>query len=226
MKNKIIHLAFACILSIGAFAQKSENRTVTSFNKLEVSGAASVKLNKGETVAVKVDAHEEDMAKIITEVKNNRLIVKTKGDIKHSFNVYVTFVTLDQVDVTGASSVKGGDVLSADKLTLSSTGASTLDLNITSKELVSEITGASSVSLNGTVSHHQSEVTGASSLKAQQLSSTSTDIRTTGASSAKVNVSKKIKAVANGASSIHYYGNPADADVSSDMASSVKKSNS
>ncbi|MFL5752734.1 MAG: head GIN domain-containing protein [Bacteroidia bacterium] len=221
-------LAIICAIAIAfsAFAQKTENRPVTAFDKLEVSGAATVKLSKGEAPSVRVEADEDDLAKIITEVKNNKLIVKSKGDIKKSFKVYIAYTALSQLDVSGASSVQCENALHTDKLNINASGASSLDLALSVKELKTEASGASSVLLNGTVENHIAEVSGAATLKALKLASAATSIKASGASSARVNAGKKIKAVANGASSIHYSGSPEDAEVSSDMSSSVKKSDS
>lgn len=223
MKN-IVRTIFAAMLTLTAFAQKTENRPVTSFDKLQVSGAATVMITKSETASVKVEADESDMKKIITEVRNNKLIVKTKGEIRHNFKVYVAYTVLNAMDVSGASSVKSSNTVNADKLNLTSSGASTIDLQVSIKELKSTANGASTIQLNGTAGNHVAEVDGAASLKAQTLVSASTDVKADGASTARVNASKKIKVVANGASSIFYSGNAEDVEVTSDTASSVKKS--
>jgi hypothetical protein len=220
--KKIIYSVLIGLLGSSMVAQTAEDRNVPEFTKIEVSGAANVKLTQGGGNAVKVTADPGEMKNIITEVKDGRLIIKTEGNIESEFKISVTYKTLELIDVSGASRVSTENTMNGEKLEVITSGASKATLDVILKDMKSNVSGASSLVLSGATENHSAEVSGAASLKASKMSSMSTEINTSGASSAKVSVNKKIMANASGASSIKYFGEPTDTNISSGKASSVE----
>ncbi|HWY35263.1 MAG TPA: head GIN domain-containing protein, partial [Nitrosopumilaceae archaeon] len=220
--KKIIYVVIAGIISLTAVAQTTEMRPITDFNKLDVSGVAHVKLTQGETVSVKVEAEQKTMKNIIVMVQDNKLIIKTEGEIDEEFTVYVNYKTLNEIGTSGASQVSTENTLNAEKLSVTTSGASKASLDVVLKDIQTNVSGASTLILSGATETHTSEVSGAASLKSIKLSSLITDINTSGAATAKINVNKKLTANASGASSIRYSGQPAETTVSAGKASTIE----
>jgi Putative auto-transporter adhesin, head GIN domain/Outer membrane protein beta-barrel domain len=219
--KKIIYILAIGLSSLSSFAQTSENRNLSGFTKIDASGGAEVVLTLGEA-SVKVKAEEEDLKNIITDVSSSTLNISTKGSIKNNFTIYVSMSSLDAINASGAAYVKSDTTFNSDKMELTASGASKIKLDIVCKELQSNATGASSLVLTGATENHTALVSGAASLKAQKLSSLSTTITASGASSAKINVNQKLNANASGASSIKYSGNPTDKVLNAAGTSDIK----
>ena len=220
--KKIICSVLIGLLGTSLIAQTTEDRNLSEFTKIEVSGAAHVKLAQGDAASVKVTADASELKNIITEIKDGTLIVKTQGNIDNEFKVWVTYKTLTLIDASGASHVSTDNTLNGEKLDVITSGASKAVLDVILKELKSNVSGASTLVLSGATENHVAEVSGAASLKAAKMSSMVTEINASGASSSKISVNKKIVANASGASSIKYFGEPAEATISSGKASSIE----
>src|ERR1700752_770552 len=91
--------------------QKTEDRHLSGFNALDVGGPFDVKLTQGQTESVRVEAPEDLMSHITTEVVDGTLKVYNKhndmfhwGDIFHHRKVlvYVTAKNLNSILVSGS----------------------------------------------------------------------------------------------------------------------------
>jgi hypothetical protein len=67
------------------------------------------------------------------------------------------------------------------------------------------------------------DVSGASTLNTFDLTSQTVEVEASGASTARVNALKSLRATASGASSVRYRGNPATLSNDASGASSVKR---
>ncbi len=221
--KKILHTVLIGLLSAASYAQTTEKRPLTDFTSLEVRGEANVTLIQGDSLSLKVEADEKDQKNIITEITGNKLTIKTEGNINgDDIQIVLTYKNIEMLDVSGAAQVNTENTLNGNKLEVITSGASKAVLDIVIKEFKTNTSGASTLVVSGATENHLAESSGASSLKASKLSSINTEINTSGASSAKVNANKKLTANASGASSIKYYGNPSDKNISAGKASSVE----
>lgn len=200
IKRPIVHgillvglaLLMAChvrsVLGVqGNGIKKTEARTVADFTAVDVSGAYEVQWSKGAT-SVSVEADENLLPLVKTEVSGGKLRIYNEGALAGSIKVIVASEALKEVDTAGANQFKASNV-KLDALSLTSTGANTV-----------EISGAATTL--------KVEFTGASQLKAKELAATTAEISLNGACSADIAVSEKLKADVGGASSLSYSGNP------------------
>lgn len=114
--------------------------------------------------------------------------------------------------------------MSTDKLDLEFTGASKCKLDVSVNSVYCNASGAASVSLNGNCNKLEAIVSGAASLKAENLVAENAHINTSGASTAKINVTNKLEGNASGASTLRYSGSPKETQLNQSGASNVKSS--
>ena len=211
---------------VPAFAAKEE-RKISHFTKLEVSSAFKVVLTQGKTEKLVIDAGDVDMKQIITEVKGGKLNIRLKNatfDRRFSgITIYLTFNTLTYISVSGAVQLKGTNEMSFNDLEIEGSGASSISLNIAAKKLSCDLSGASTATLAGQTTKFDVEVSGASKLDAVSMKSKVCNVDVSGASTAKVNASEKLKVDGSGASSVRYSGNPAIVESDLSGAASMKK---
>ena len=189
-------------------AQTSQVRETSPFKKIEVSGAANVVYTQSDTLKLKVVADEKEINNIMTTFENETLVIKAKGSFTHSYKIYVSGNSLNQITSSGASRFSSTNPITSDSLSIDVSGASDVMLKVNTKAIDVMLSGASGVNLEGTTQTLYSTVSGASSLKAYKLNASTTNITASGASSAKVFANDKINANATGSSTIKFKGEP------------------
>ncbi len=221
MKNLLFFLVL--FFAASAAAQKAfvvdpnaVVRNVTgSFNAVKVSSAIRVYLTQGEDEAIAVSASEEKYRNgIKTEIENNQLHIYYSGEGLRfgrdaGATVYVSFKNLQQLSISGASSVIIADHIDGPVLNVQLSGASNLAGTLHNSSCNIKLSGASDVKLKGTIDLLNLESSGASDLKAYDLVVQDCNLRLSGASDVDITVTKTFSVNASGASSIHYKGNPA-----------------
>ena len=188
----------------------SENRKVTSFNKIDISGGYEVLLNQGNSENLEIEADENLMELIETEVKNNTLYISSTKPIgdSESLKLYITTVNLEDIDVSGAIDLKNKGTFKSENLEIEVSGAADIDLDIEVENLTMDMSGASETTLSGSASNFDIELSGAGELQAKKLKTRNTSIDISGAGSAEVFAKKTLKVSVSGAGSVKYKGNP------------------
>jgi hypothetical protein len=235
-------------------ADNAQLRKVGSFTAINVSNAIDLYLTQSGSNEVAVSASTEEYRdKIITEVEGGTLIIKMDhnngwfnwkywGNTKAK--VYVSVKDIDAITASGATNVRiitkvespklkiklsgASDfkgVLEVGALNLQVSGASDFKGRIEAKSLVLDASGASTVELDGNVEDLSADVSGASNAKLQDLKAKGGTVQTSGASTAKVNVSQLLKLDASGASTIHYYGAPNRKEIKNTGSSTIRQHN-
>ena len=235
--KQLFFLLLASLLVLDGWAQKTivhdpnaVERPVKGFHGIDVGSAIDLYLSQGDEEKVVVSARDPKWRdRIVTEVVDGILRIRLEG--KH-FNLgnnklkaYVSWLTLDQLMISGASNVYVDGVISGSKLSMNLSGASDFKGAIRVGELTLEQSGASDAHITGVVNGLAViRLTGASDIKGYDLKVERCEVVASGASDARITVNKELKADASGASSVYYKGPGVISEVRSSGASTVKKS--
>lgn len=187
-----------------------EDRKISDFDQIKVGGAFKVFLTQGNEVSLVVEADENLMDLIKTEVSMGTLKISTKDNINNptTLNIYITFKSLTALDISGACELKGKNRFSLDKLNLECSGASDIDLEMEGGNMTFDFSGASSIDLEGSANSVELDVSGASSLDAEEFEVKTLKVDVSGASHARVRVTDELTADVSGAGSLKYKGEP------------------
>ncbi|MCB0400497.1 MAG: DUF2807 domain-containing protein [Flavobacteriales bacterium] len=201
-----------------------EERTVTSFREIEISGGFEVLLNQGKEEKLELEVDENLLELIQTESKNNKLVIKSGKNIgkAKSLKLYITVVELEDMDVSGAVTLNNKGTFEGDHLSIEISGAADVDLKLDLEELSMDMSGASETTLAGKANHFEIELSGAGELNAEKLKTRNAIIDISGAGSATVHAKKTLNVEVSGAGSVQYKGNP-KVTKSISGAGSVKK---
>lgn len=183
---------------------QTEKRSAADFNAIEVGGIFEVEVVAQKEFSVEVEADDNLLQYIRTEVKGNTLEISTEKSLspKGPIRIRINAPNIENLDISGVSKVS---------LT-----------NVKNDSLKVEASGASKIKVDGETGNLQVELSGASRLDAENLKSENADVDGSGASNASVNVSGDLKAHLSGASKVTYTGNPKNLEKSTSGASSVK----
>jgi hypothetical protein len=115
---------------------------------------------------------------------------------------------LDGANFSDASSSRINGFESDEDLDLYVSGASVCQLHAGYREVNLSLSGASTLLMSGLGDEINAEISGASVLTAFDFPVREANVNVSGASSGKLTVTDELKAVAEGASSLIYRGNP------------------
>lgn len=205
----VLFLNLSALLNASA-AVKTEDRAVSGFHGIAIGGSFEVELSQGSTESLKVEAEEEIMTNIITEVKDGSLKISYKGKGWHSksIKIFISFKDLDNISCSGSNELKGKGLLKFSKLDLDLSGSADIDLQLEASTLKADMSGSSNTKLSGTVTNMDVEISGAGNLEASELTSQVFELEISGSGDAKVNVSKELKVQISGSGDVVYKGDP------------------
>ncbi|PRY15026.1 putative autotransporter adhesin-like protein [Pontibacter ummariensis] len=189
---------------------KTESRRVSNFNGLDVSGGFIVEVTKGSNEGVRLEADENLLDNIRTEVRDGVLHIYNEKGVTTSkaMKAYVTVEELNNLDISGGVKVIGNSTFTPNALRLDASGGSDIKLTLDTRELLGNLSGASKVALSGKAGEVVMDVSGASNVNAADLQASRVKIESSGASKARVYATEALDIDASGASAVYYKGTP------------------
>lgn len=189
----------------GSGNEKSEMRNLSGFKKIEAQGAVSLVVDAQKDFSVEIEADDNLLPLIKTEVSGDTLKISTEERIspKTKISVKISMPELASLNISGASKAEVA--------------------NVKTDSLKLEASGASKINISGEANKLESDATGASSIDAESLMVTDANVKASGASNTTVSATTDLNADASGASKIYYTGEPKNLSPKSSGASSVKK---
>jgi hypothetical protein len=217
----LVILAIQFSATFSSFAQTKGNKEVVrelreleDFNKIEVGGAFDVFITQGDQLSVEVETDENIQPKVKTVVKDQTLIISSKGIYNPTkLNVYISLTEIEAIYASGACDIESDGILKAEMLEINTSGASDVKLELEVENLRTDASGASTVILSGQANQHSLEASGASDVKARKLITQSTSANLSGASTAKVYAVDDLIGEVSGSADLDYSGSPGEQEV-------------
>ncbi len=202
-----------------------QERQISDFKGLDVGGAFRVFLSQGDKVALTVEADENLLDIIKTNVVGNTLEISTTEDINNpeALNIYLTVIKLDEMEISGACKLTCETKLMLDDLELECSGASDVELKLAASNLDLDFSGASQVNMFGSAGEVSLDLSGASDLDALEFEMEKLSADISGASNARVLVKIELSVEVSGAASLRYKGEPRLITTDVSGAASLKK---
>ncbi len=189
---------------------QKQTREISRFDAIKISGAFEVFLTQGQGESLVIEADENLLPIIRTEVRGGTLIIKSEENIRNAkeMNVFISFQTLEDLDLSGAVEVESQNALNLDNLKIDGSGACEIMLDLTVKSMICEFSGASELELKGSAGTCVIDVSGAAEVDAYEFEVAEMEIEIGGAGDARVFVTQELEARVMGAGSIRYKGDP------------------
>jgi Putative auto-transporter adhesin, head GIN domain len=188
----------------------TEKRQTSNFTGVAVSGFVPVEVKNGDATEVVVEADDNLIKYIYTEVKNNVLHIRVKHfrNIRNcTYKVYVTAPRFSSISSSGVSSITSDGVLrSNEAISFSSSGAGSIEAEVDAPEVDADMSGVGSIRLSGRTRSYSAVVSGAGSINSFDLLSENARADVSGVGHIKLHASVKLKATVSGVGNIHYRG--------------------
>ncbi|MCJ8163744.1 DUF2807 domain-containing protein [Pontibacter sp. E15-1] len=189
---------------------QAQDRKVSGFKGIEVSGGFTVEITQGNQERLRIEAEENLLQNIKTEVRNGVLhIYNDKGiSTNKGMKAYITIRELNSIHLSGGVKVIGMSAFKMNDLELDLSGASKVTMELHAKELKADMSGASKVEFTGDADKVDMNLSGASKAELAALEARHVRVDASGASKVKVYAKELLDIDASGASAVFYKGKP------------------
>jgi hypothetical protein len=207
----------ACTIDMvsGSGHEITETRTVGGIDSVLFSAIGDMTIIQGQTESLKIDAEDNIMPKIVTEMRGSQLyigferqnwqdIIRPTQGIKYT----LTVKSISSIELSGLGSVTA-TTLKADDMTVKVGGAGGITIkNFTGSTLTAVMSGAGSLDISGKVTSLDATMSGVGNFACGNLQTQTAKINLTGAGGATVWAANTLDVSITGAGSVSYYGKP------------------
>jgi hypothetical protein len=189
----------------------TEERSVSGFDKLDLSGIGDVTLIQGDKEALTIEAEDNIIKHITTEVRNGTLyisfdrkaILPTKS-IKFS----LTMRSIRGLDTKGVSDITAASIVT-DELEIGISGTGNINLEkLTADRLTVNVSGAGNFQAEGVVNSQKVSLSGAGNYEGEDLQSKTAEVTITGIGRITLWTTDNLDVTISGTGGVDYYGTP------------------
>jgi Putative auto-transporter adhesin, head GIN domain len=202
---KKIFLAVAAML--GSAAMYAQGNVVTrdvnvgEFSAVDLNGVMNVYLTQGSKAAVRVEADEKVQDKITVETSGNTLYVKTKkGNWSNTkkMNVYITFVSLDEIHNKMVGNLKGENMITQKSLRYKSSAVGNTVLQLDIQNLDIDIAAVGNTELKGKAANCTLDNSSVGSVRAGELLVDNMELKTSAVGNLEYNAKNTVSLKSKG----------------------------
>jgi hypothetical protein len=199
----------------GSGILQTEQRSVSGFEKIVLDGVGTVIVTIGDSETLEIEAEDNLLPLIESEVKGNTLHLGIKDGVggfqpTKGITFRVTAKNLTAVTTAGAGNIELGDLQTSD-LDITVSGAGNIETGRLEVDLLAVlIAGAGNFkTAGGQAERVKLEITGAGAFQAPDLQATRVDVVISGMGSARLWAVDLLDVMLTGMGSVEYYGQPA-----------------
>lgn len=189
----------------------TQSREVGGFDRVVLSGIGDVTLTQGSREALTIEAEDNIIPHIKTEVKDktlqisfdNKAIIPTKP-VK--FNL--TMRDIHSLETKGVSNIDAASI-QTDRLELGISGTGNINLpKISADSVMINVSGAGNLTTGGKTGSQQVSLSGAGNYNGQDLQSKTAEVTITGLGRVVVWATDALDVTISGTGGVDYYGSP------------------
>ncbi len=210
MKKVIVIIGFFITSHLSAYSQQSEDRKLSSFDKVSVLSEVNVYMTKGVAESVKINASGIGLNDVQTIVNGKTLQIELSRSFQKGTKVeiYLTYKEVREINVASAGKVSVQDTLVGDKVVLNVITSGELDSELKLKTIDVKVGQSGIIRLKGKVGSMDAKVTTGGILSAFDLLSDSTYVKVSSTGIAKVFVNSLLDADLKTGGNLSYTGKP------------------
>jgi hypothetical protein len=221
----VMLLVSACgmIPTLGSRNLISETRTVSGYQRVEVSGAGTLEIIQDGSESLSIETDDNMMQYVTSEVRGGTLHIGLDSTLRALLPSKLS-LTLHVKDLSGITTSGSWEVNSAEikaaslDIVLSGSGKMTVD-SLSVGTLSADISGSGGLTLAGKADSQTIDISGSGKYQAGDLSTKATTVSISGSGNVTVWTSDNLTGHVSGSGDVSYYGNP---QVSFDQSGSGK----
>jgi hypothetical protein len=195
-------------------------RTTESYDAISVSGWFDVTLTDGKEGNISIKGEENLLEYIITEVKDDRLVVKIKNGVNlqssswknGSISVTIPVEKISDLSMSGSGDLVSQKVLKATDFEVGMSGSGDMSVTVEATDIEVNLSGSGDMNLAGSAENLEVQISGSGDVNAYDLNADNVSAMVSGSATVKVTANETIKARVSGSGDIYYRGNPKKID--------------
>ncbi len=215
----LVFLIGACSCTIktieGSGNVVTETRAVSGVRAISLSGLGEVLLTQTGEESLTVEADDNLMPYLRTEMRGGTLHLGLHADFKGAnfrpsrpVRLHLTVGSIDGISISGSGMLRA-DELEAEGIDIDVSGSGTVVVtSLRTGRLGAGISGSGQIQLGGAVGKQSVSISGSGSYRGMNLASDSATVDVSGSGVAVVWVERELSASISGSGSIAYYGGP------------------
>lgn len=212
---------FSCDHKRGSGNIISQNRTVSNFSVLSISGSFDVEVKVGTATEVKIEADDNIINDIETNVSGNTLRIRLQDRLSISnahLKVFITVPTLTAIKASASAEVDVLDkIVSIQKLTFMANSSAEITTEVDAPEIEADASSSATIKLRGRTKNYSADASSSADIESSELLSENTKANASSSATVKVHASVSLQARSSSSGEIIYRG---EATVSQSVSSS------
>jgi hypothetical protein len=201
---------------------KTETRDVQGFNSISLEISANVEASVSENYSIEVEAQENLLPILKTELEDGRLRIWFDENVSYSKNlkIRISAPEFNAFFVAGSGTIRAVTPVRSEKMTLDIAGSG--DIFLPEGDfgtLKTNIAGSGGIDIGGKADFFESSIAGSGDVKAERFTTNELVARIAGSGAVHCDVSQKLKAEIVGSGDVYYSGEPS---VETDISGSGK----
>ena len=186
-----------------------EQRNVSNFNSIDLSGSSEAFITQGEKESVIVETDENLISDIITVVKNGELTLSLKNWIwPTTLKYHVTVKDINKVKLSGSGIIKSNNKLITNDMMFNLSGSGNIDISVEADKVQLKLSGSGQIMLTGKSNLNNILLSGSGMINGPDFISQKVIIKLSGSGSCLVNAVEELIVDLSGSGTVKYKGNP------------------
>lgn len=197
----------------GSGVPGSESRPVSGFSGIVLNGSGDAQINKGDSESLKIEAEDNILPLITSEVVGGKLVIGFKNNTSISTTLPICFTItvkdLSSIELNGSGNAVVGDIQTS-AMTLTLRGSGDADFgSLVASNLTADGNGSGNIAIKGgKVNSQILRIFGSSNYTAPDLESQSASVSIFGSGDAQVWSKGSLAATIAGSGNVTYFGSP------------------
>ncbi len=188
----------------------NDTRTITEeFTKVSASEGIMVYVTQADDFRIEVEADENIIALILTEIKNGKLRIHAEENIgKATKKVFVSLPDITALSGSSGSHLNTKNTIKSDRLEINGSSGAVLNIELTTNDLEIDAGSGANLSISGVADHADVDVSSGGNINAKELQTKTCNADASSGGNMKIQVEKSLSADASSGGNISYSGDP------------------
>jgi hypothetical protein len=189
----------------------TQNRNITEkFTGIDAGSGIEVEITQANTPSILVEADDNIIEYITTEIQNGILIISCKESIKNAKErkVKVTLPDVESISASSGSEIKSMNTITSSSLDIKSSSGSEIDITIQAENAYCTSSSGSTINLKGKALKLQTQSSSGSDIDAEDLLANEINATSSSGSHTTIHPIVSLEASASSGGNINYVNVP------------------
>jgi len=206
-----------------------QERTIAAFNTIDASGVFNIYLSQGDKESLTIEADENLIPYIETNVEGNTLHIDMKEHMNirnaKKKNIHLTIKDVNRLKINSVGNIETSGQLHLKDLNMEHSGVGNLKLDFECNKFVANIHSVGQVTLKGKVAKAEISNSSVGNTNASELIADTLNLENSSVGNVEVHATKEISINSSGIGNVNFGGGAVVKNLSSSGIGKVSKKN-